>query len=220
VRYNQGMKLLLTSAGITNEKIAKAFFNLVDKEPGNVKVGFVPTAANAEKGNKVDWFFRQYEDLRRIGIRWIDVIDFSAADVEWRQRLDECDVIYLTGGNTFYLLDQMRRTGFNDYLLQVLDTKVYVGGSASAIALTPSIAIAALPPGDPNLPGLKDLTGLGLVDFEIRPHCTKESFTGVEAYAKHCLNPVYALDDQSAIRISNGEVGVISQGEWRYFDAR
>src|SRR4051812_29676659 len=119
------MKLLLTSAGIVNSSIAKSFFSLVDKSPEYIKVAFIPTAANVEEGNKVEWFFRQYDDLRKLGIAWIDMVDFADADVDWRQRLDQCDVLYLTGGNTFYLLDQVRKRGFDKYLEEVLKDKVY-----------------------------------------------------------------------------------------------
>ncbi len=212
------MKLLLTSAGIVNDSIAKALFDMVGKKPEELKVAFIPTAANVEEGNKVDWFFRQYEDLRRIGITWVDMVDFADQDVDWKARLDECDVLYLTGGNTFYLLDQIRNQGFGDYLEKVLDSKAYVGGSASSITMTPNIEVAAIPPGDPNLPGLTDLTGLSYVDFEIEPHCDEPRFDTVKQYSKDHNSKIYAIDDQTAISVINGEVSVVSEGKWALYD--
>lgn len=211
------MKLLLTSAGITNNSIARSLFDMVGKDAKDIKVGFVPTAANVEEGNKVAWFFRQYEDLRCVGIGWVDVIDFAAADIEWRTRLDECDVMYLSGGNTFYLLDQIRKQGFDDYLEKILKTKVYVGVSAGSITMTPSIEVAAIPPGDPNIPNLTDLTGLGYVDFEIEPHCNEARFATIEEYAKEHTKKIYAIDDQTAVKIVDDEVEVISEGEWKFY---
>jgi len=212
------MKLLLTSAGITNQKIADALFEMTNKPASELKVAFIPTAANVEEGNKTDWFFRQYEELRQFGIEWINMIDFAAADVDWQARLEECDVLYLTGGNTFYLLDQVRRQGFDIYLEKALKEKVYVGGSASSILVTPSINVANIPPGDPNLPRLKDFTGLGYVDFEIEPHCDKDRFETVKEYALSRQNAVYALDDASAIKVIDGKATVVSEGEWDYFE--
>jgi len=209
------MKLLLTSAGITNRLIADSLLNMVGKDAKDIKVAFIPTAANVEEGDKVSWFFRQYEDLRRMGINWIDMVDFAAVDVDWRARLDECDVLYLSGGNTFYLLDQIRRQGFDEYLEAALTSKVYVGGSASSITMTPSIDVAAIPPGDPNLPNLIDLTGLGYVKFEIEPHCEEERFTTIEKYAKEHDKRIYAIDDQTAIRIIDDSIDVISEGKWK-----
>ena len=188
---------------------------MTGKRAEEITVAFVPTAANVETGDKVSWFFRQYEDLRRIGINWIDVIDFSAADVDWQERLDECDVLFLSGGNTFYLLDQIRKQGFNTYLAKVLESKVYIGASASSIVVTPSIEVATIPPGDPNLPNLADLTGLGLVDFEIEPHCDEDRFNVIENYAREHGKKVYAIDDQTAIKITDDGVEVISEGEWK-----
>ncbi len=209
------MKLLLTSAGIVNPSITKAFFDMVGKPAADIKVAFIPTAANIEDGNKVDWFFRQYEDLLGIGLGWVDMIDFADADVDWEARLNECDVLYLTGGNTFYLLDQIRKQGFDKYLERVLKTKVYVGGSASSITMTPTIEVATIPPGDPNLSGITNLTGLNYVDFEIEPHCDEARFATVAAYATEHGKPVYAIDDQTAIQIIDGKVDVISEGKWQ-----
>lgn len=211
------MRLLLTSAGIVNDSIAKSLLKLADKPAAELKVAFIPTAANVEDGNKVDWLFRQYENLRRIGIEWIDMIDFADTGADWRSRLDVCDVLYLTGGNTFYLLDQIRKQKFDDYLSKTLADKVYVGSSASSITMTPSIDVAAIPPGDLNLSGLTDLTGLGYVDFEIEPHCDEARFGVIETYAKEHGKKLYAIDDQTAIEITGKDVAVISEGKWKLF---
>jgi dipeptidase E len=211
------MKLLLTSAGITNNTIAKSFFNLAGKAAADIKVAFIPTAANIEEGNKVTWLFRQYDDLRKLGIEWIDMVDFAYADVDWQTRLNECDVLYLTGGNTFYLLDQIRKQGFDEYLRKTLESKIYVGGSASSIIMTPTIDVAAIPPGDPNLPGLTDLRALAYTDFEIEPHCDEVRFDTVEGYAKEHGKHMYAIDDQTAIQIIDDRIEVISEGKWKEF---
>lgn len=212
------MKLLLTSAGVNKRSIAAALDELVGRPKSEVKVGFIPTAANAEEGNK-DWLISQFLNLWRNGYTWIDVVDFSADGVDWQTRLADADVLYLSGGNTFHLLDQARKTGFADWLRKNLDRKVYVGGSASTILVTPSIEVAAMEPGDPNLPGLTDLTGLGLVDFEVEPHCDMMRFDIVEKYAAGRPNPVYAIDDQTAIKVVDDRVEVVSEGFWKLFKA-
>jgi len=210
------MKLLLTSAGISKRAIAPTLIEMVGKKPSDTKVAFIPIAANAEEGNK-DWLISQLLTLWRYGFNWIDIVDPTAAGVDWRERLKDVDVLYVTGGNTFHLLDQYRKTGLGDWLTENLDTKVYVGGSASSIVATPSIQVASMPPGDPNLPGLTDLTGMNWVDFEIEPHCDAARFKIVEEYAKTRPNKVYALDDLSAIKVVDGQVEVISEGSWELF---
>lgn len=210
------MKLLLTSAGITTQAIAEALGHLVGKN-GNRKVGFVPTAANAEGGNK-DWYIGQITNLQKYGFDWIDFIDPSAANSNWRERLDGLGIVFVSGGNTFHLLDQARRTGFDAWLQAHKERIVYVGSSAGSILATPTIAIAAVDDGDRNLCGLQDLRGLNWVDFEISPHTPSEvSQAGNEAYAKTTSHTLYAINDNSAIVVEDTAVRVIHDGMyWQY----
>lgn len=210
------MKLLLTSAGVTKRSIADALASLTGKKPSETRVGYVPIAANVEEGNK-DWYINQFLNFWRFGFSWIDVVDPTANGVDWKTRLADVDVLFLSGGNTFHLLDQMRKTGFDQWLSENIDTKVYVGVSAGTIVATPTIDVAAMPPGDPNLPGITDFTALGLVDFEVEPHCDKDRFAAVEEYAKGRDNHVYAIDDQTAIVVNDSTITVASEGSWQLF---
>lgn len=209
------MKLLLTSNGITNSSIASSLDKLLIKPKEEIKIGLIPTAANVEEGNK-DWFLEQFTDLHNFGFTNIDIVDISAADVQWKERLEKVDIIYVSGGNTFHLLNQVRRTGFDTWLKENLDNKVYVGTSAGSIIITPTIAIAGVEPGDINLPHITDLTGLGVVHFEISPH-TPEMVTYENAtkYADITSNEFYCIDDQTAIEIVYDTVRVISEGTWK-----
>jgi len=211
------MKLLLTSAGLSHKVIGRALQSLVEKPASETKVAFIPTAANVELGNH-HWMIRQFVDLWQYGFQWIDVVDPSAAGVDWQARLDAADVLYLSGGNTFHLLDQVRKTGFDKWLKDNIDRKVYVGGSASSILMTSTIAVAGLEPSDENLPGLTDLTGLGYVEFEIEPHCDMARIEAIKTYADTSPNPVYAIDDMTAIQVVDGQVSVVSAGSWKLYD--
>jgi dipeptidase E len=212
------MKLLLTSAGITKRTIAETLGDLVGKSASETKVAFVPTAANAQDGNK-DWFINQFLNLWRFGYNWIDVVDPSASGVDWQARLAVVDVILVSGGSTFHLLDQCRKTGFDSWLNKHLQDKVYVGISAGTIIAAPTIEVAMLPPADANPTGLTDLTGFNWVDFEIEPHCDKDRFSEVKTYASTKNHSVYAIDDQTAIKVVDGEVEIVSEGSWQVFNA-
>ncbi len=211
------MKLLLTSAGITNRSIADALIRLLGgMEPGLVKIGFVPTAANVEAGNK-DWFITQLTNLQEHGFTYIDIVDISAPGVDWETRLREVDVVFVSGGNTFHLLDYVRKTGFDNYWHEVAEQKIYVGVSAGSIIATPNIAVCTIPPADENLSGLKDLSGMGLVDYEVEPHCDDTRFVTMEVYSREAKSKLYAIDDQTAIAVDGDTVKVISEGKWKLF---
>ncbi|HJQ08878.1 MAG TPA: Type 1 glutamine amidotransferase-like domain-containing protein [Candidatus Saccharimonadales bacterium] len=210
------MKLLLTSGGVRNKGIADALKGMVGKPASETKIAFIPTAANVEGGNK-DWYVGQFLHLWRFGYCWIDVVDPSAANVnDWKERLGEADVIFVSGGNTFHLLEQARATGLLDWLKQHIKSKVYVGSSAGSILVTPTIAVGGLTGADNNINNLQDLQALAFVPFEFIPH-TLSFFTmeAVQDYAKSSPHPVYAVDDTTAIKVVNGKSEVISEGFWR-----
>lgn len=210
------MKLLLSSAGLTNKTIADGLVKLVGKPAGDTKVALIPTAALAEEGNK-DWFVGQFLKLYDAGYTWVDMVDPSASEIDWQTRLSDVDVIFVSGGNTFYLLDQWRKTGFGEWLGQNLHDKVYVGVSAGTIITTPDISVSTIEPADKNLPGIKDLTGMGWVDFEVEPHCEGARFDTIKEYAVDRPGMVYAIDDATAVQVVDGEVSVLSEGRWDIF---
>lgn len=209
------MKLLLTSAGVTNWSVANSLVDMVGKPAKDIKIGFIPTAANVEEGNK-DWYIEQLTNLYKFGFEWIDIVDTADPIVDWQSRLSTVDVIMVSGGNTFYLLDHFRTIKFGAWLKT--SGKVYMGISAGSIVMGPSIGAASIPPADSNITGITDLNGLCFVDFEIECHCDEARFVVVERYAVSRNTAVYALDDNSAIKVvDDGTVDVISEGNWKLF---
>lgn len=99
------------------------------------------------------------------------------------QKLDSANILMITGGNTYKLLKNLSDSGFDKAIKDFWQKKdvVLAGFSAGALVLTPSITIAKI--GDPNEVGLTDLTGLGLVDFEIWPHFSTEQQAELDVYS-------------------------------------
>ncbi len=207
------MKLLLTSTGITNKAIADAFLNLLEKKAEETNIGFISTAAAVEEGDN-GWYTAQLSGLEKFGFTKVDIVDI-ATDVNWQERLGDADAIVVSGGNTFYLLEQMRKVNFKGWFEKTADKKVYVGISAGSIVATPSIAIAAVEPGDVNLPGLTDLAGFSFVDFEISPHTPEVvSHEGNLEYRKTASNELYEIDNESAIQVRDGQIEIVGEGRW------
>ncbi|PKM92451.1 MAG: hypothetical protein CVU81_00415 [Euryarchaeota archaeon HGW-Euryarchaeota-1] len=118
-------------------------------------------------------------------------------------------MIYVCGGNTFYLLNQVRETGFDKIITQFLDErKVYVGVSAGSIITGPNIENISLY-GSENDVKLKDLTGLKLQNTAIYPHFDEGARKEVEKFRKTVKYKVVGLTDNQALLILNNTVKLI-----------
>jgi dipeptidase E len=133
----------------------------------------------------------------------------------WVSWVREADALLVNGGDTLYLCHWMRESGLADLLPSLRDT-VYVGLSAGSMVLTPRIgerfAHWKPPTGDDSM--------LGVVDFSIFPHLDSPDRTVAEAeqWAAGIKGPAYAIDSQTAIKVTGGSVEVISEGHWQLFN--
>lgn len=214
------MKLLLTSAGIMNKSIEKALLDLIGKPAKDIKVAFVPTAANITPRKKNGLI----KDLNRFDkiFPYIDIVDFTAIEKnQWEARLKDADIIVLGGGNPFYLLYAIEKKGFKESLLKYLDKKVIVGISAGSMVMGKFLAIEPKEESRQYLLNKKQ-TGLNLVDLSLIPHLgaignkdyTKEM---AENQSKKFDTTIYALDDNSTIVIDGDKMKVVSEGKWEKF---
>ena len=132
--------------------------------------------------------------------------------------VQETDVLLVGGGDALYLCHWMRQSGLADLLPSLRET-VWVGLSAGSMVMTPSIGedfVVWKPPtgGDRTL---------GIVDFSICPHwwitrtCRAIPWPTAERWAAGIPNPAYAIDDQTAIKVTDGAVEVVSEGHWKLF---
>lgn len=231
------MKLLLTSNGLSNDLIANALEELVGKPRKEIKVAFIPTAAFSQDDDKHesrDWLIN---DLHRINefAGFVDIV--SLADLETTQileRLSYVDVIFVGGGNTFYLSYWMEKTGLFAALPKLLETRVYAGISAGSMIATANIRTASQAIKNPQKyydelydelgpKGRSSAKTAKLVDFVLRPHFGSATFPNVSgdfltAIVEDTQLPLYAIDDQTAIKIIDGEVEVISEGTWKLYE--
>ena len=219
------MKLLLTSGGLTNQSISKALFELVGKKPEDTSVAFIPTAMNVGLGDK-GWFIDDLSNIKKQNPEFVDVVDISSLPKEiWQPRLEIVDVLFFSGGNTTHLMRWIIESGLRDLLPEFLKTKVWAGISAGSMVTNPSLALSSKDKKiyyEENF-GYKSEAALGLVDFYVRPHFNSPDFPNVnkeylEEIAKEIDAKIYALDDQSALKVVDGKVEIISEGEYLEFN--
>jgi dipeptidase E len=142
----------------------------------------------------------------------------SIGEQRWVSTVRETDVLLVAGGDPMFLCHRMRESGLANLLPSLRDT-VYVGLSAGSMVMTPRIGEAFVGWTPPT--GGGDET-LGLVDFSIFPHLDNpdlplDTVANAERWAAALPNPAYAIDDQTAIRVVDDAVDVISDGHWKQF---
>ncbi len=145
----------------------------VEPELAGKTVTYIPTAGIVEE---IDGMIEdETNTLQSLGLK-VDVLDVSSASYESIvSALTKNDIIFVGGGNTFYLLQELRRSGADKIVVQEVDKgKLYIGESAGAVIACPDIGYCSGMDSPEKAPDLTDYTGLGLVDFYIVPHIGNE----------------------------------------------
>jgi len=116
----------------------------------------------------------------------------------------EANILVIAGGNTFTLLHLLRRSGLFTTIKKFTEKEEFViaGFSAGAIILSPTIKICKLPSFDKNVVGIKDLTGLGIVNFEVFPHYSEDKKEILEKYRKMAKNEVKTITNDEFLVIN------------------
>jgi dipeptidase E len=218
------MKLLLTSAGINNKSIESALVDLLGKPIAESTALCIPTGTYAMGGPSAAWRMitgQASTPLCELGWKSLGVLELTALpsldEEQWLPAVQETDTLLVCGGDVFYLGYWMRQSGLAD-LLPSLREAVYVGVSGGSMVVAPTIG--------QYFEGWKPPTGgenaLGIVEFSLFPHLDNKnmpdfSMTGAEEWAAGLPVPGYAIDDQTAIKVADGTVEVISEGHWKLF---
>ena len=223
------MKLLLTSAGIRNASIHEALVGLLRKPIADCTALCIPTAMYGHPAvgpGAGAWRFISGRErdcpMCELGWKSVGVLELTALpsidEERWIPKVRETDVLLVSGGDAVYLAHWMRQSGFTD-LMPSLGETVYVGLSAGSMVMTPRIGN--------DFVGWEPRTGgddrtLGVVDFSIFPHLDhpmlpENTMADAERWAAGIAGPSYAIDDDTAIKVSDGAVEIVSEGHWRRF---
>jgi dipeptidase E len=219
------MKLLLTSAGIKNKSIHDALVDLLGKPIADSNALCIPTALYGHPwvGPGVNaWQFISGKSDNMVDQGWksVGVLELTALPSidkdRWVPLVRETDVLLVSGGDALYLCHWMRQSGLADLLPSL--HAVYVGMSAGSMVMAPTVG--------EEFVGWKPPTGgdrtLGMVDFALFPHLNHEdlpdnTMANAEKWAAGVPVPGYAIDDQTAIKVTDGVVEVVSEGHWKLF---
>jgi len=220
------MKYLLTSAGIKNASIHDALVGLLGKPIAESDALCIPTAGYGHpQGSPAGaWRFitgRATTPMCELGWKSMGVLELTALPSvgkdRWVSWVRETDVLLANGGDALYLSHWMRQSGLVDLLPSLRET-VWVGLSAGSMVMAPRIGeefVGWKPPAGGD-------SALGIVDFSIFPHLDhallpENTMADAERWAAKIAGPAYAIDDDTAIKVIDGSVEIVSEGHWKLF---
>ncbi len=195
------MKLILTSRGLSTKKLGRAFIGLLERNASESRVLVVHTAQKQEHLLFVDGVGKE---LSRNGVLLPNINYVNIAGTQPPTSLAEFDAVYICGGNTYFILDRMRKTGLAGSLKRYVRAGgIYLGISAGSIIAGKDISIAGWGiEGDSNDVGLTDLQGLNFTDIAVFPHYKDKLKREVREFMQTVQYPVEVLRDGEALMIN------------------
>lgn len=158
------MRVLLTSAGLETEEIKEYFMDMIGKDMSSVKALFIPTAAVNADAIKV--LPKCMNDLLKCGIQNKNIKVYDLHDGMKIEELRQYDVVYLCGGDTYYLLERINDTKFNQVLIEYIhDNGMVIGVSAGSLIFSNNLC-----------------DNLGLINTKLDVHCATGDKSGKLSY--------------------------------------
>ena len=191
--------VILTSSLYESIELVKKF---LDKNTESKKILFIPTATNVDEYKKyIHLTQKAFEDFD-YEVENFDVSIFSEEIA--KEKLSEAKIVFISGGNTFYLLQELKRKNLTSYLKERIENGLlYIGESAGSVIAAPDIEYASIVDDKTLATELDDYTGLNLVDFYIVPHFEEEPFV------ESSRNTVELYKDKLDLKLINNKEAIL-----------
>ncbi len=191
--------------------VKEEILKILPKPASGTKIAHIITASKVE--TDLSYLEKENQIMSEVGLD-VENIDIEGkTENELRTLLKNKDVIYVQGGNTFYLLKYVRTSGFDKVVKELVDNGIiYVGVSAGSYIACPTIEMATWKHQDRNTVGLTDFTALNLVPFLLSVHYKPEYKDILKEAISKTKYPVRILTDDQALLVSNGEIKLVGKG--------
>ena len=191
--------MILTSSLYESIELVKKF---LDKNTESKKILFIPTATNVDEYKKyIHLTQKVFEDFG-YEVENFDVSIFSEEIA--KEKLSEAKIVFISGGNTFYLLQELKRKNLTSYLKERIENGLlYIGESAGSVIAAPDIEYASIVDDKTLATELDDYVGLNLVDFYIVPHFEEEPFV------ESSRNTVELYKDKLDLKLINNKEAIL-----------
>ena len=205
-------KLILTSSGFLIPSVRSIILeHLPSQRP--LKVAYISTASKVVKDDT--YARRDVEIMNELGF---DVTEIDLAEVEaayLRDTLPQHDVLYVQGGNGFYLLHHVRRSGFMEIAKPLVEngSLIYVGKSAGTYLACPTIEMHTWSDKDWRHFGVEDYTAMNLVPFLVKAHYSPDKEPETLKGMEKCSYPLWAITDEQVILVQDDQTKFLGKGK-------
>ena len=185
--------------------------HFLPKPLSEAKILYITTAS--KKVSDTGYVERMRQKMNELNFSFTELDIEGKSEQELKKALSSTDIIYVEGGNTFYLLEAVRESGFEKLVKEAIENGVvYWGVSAGSYIACPSIVMATWS-GHFDSDGVTDLTAMNLVPFLIKAHYTPDMLPLLTEKSKDLQLPLFVINDEQAVLVRDGEVQLIGSGE-------
>lgn len=209
------MKFLLTATGFTNEAIVRAAEDLLSKPRMEIKVGIINEAYTVEEGDK-KWVINEMTKIAELFPKYVDLIDLLGLSAdEIIKRASKCDMLYVVGGDTDFLMSSFNNGGLSERLEELLEGKLFVGSSAGAMIIgqrAPTEVYRYLYQEDDTF-GISEY--FELIPHTLIPHFNENNFDGINERSLTRLANQYncrldGINNSQALAVDGNKVEYIN----------
>lgn len=185
---------------------------ILPKPANQIKIAHIITVVN--KQEKKDYYYREIKAMQEMSFN-VEEIDLEGkTEQALRSSLADKDIIYVQGGNVFWLLKHVRESGFDKVVKELIEKGViYIGVSAGSYIACPTIEMSFWKREQPEVFGLTDFTGMNLVSFLMSVHYKPEYKEILMPHISKSKYPVRILTDQQAILVKDNDYQLVGTGQ-------
>ena len=205
--------LLLTSAGIKVTPIRDELLKILPKPASKIKLAHVVTASNVAED--IDYVRRDKRMMKKVGFQVEDIDIVGKTEKQLRKTLKNKDVVYVQGGNGFFLLKHIRKSGFDKVIKDLIKRgTIYIGVSAGTYVACPTIEMHTWKDKERNQFGVVNLAAMNLVPFLITVHYNRVKYrSGLKEGITKSKYTVKILNDDQAILVKSGKIKLVGRGK-------
>ena len=203
--------VILTSSGFLKPAVRQAILPFLPTYRP-LKVGYVPTASQVVKDDS--YAKKDVEIMERLGFQILEIDLVNDGPDEVAQKLSQQEVVYVQGGNGFYLLRYARQSGFINALVPLVNSGrlIYIGKSAGSYLACPTMEVHTWHSDKWNRFGVEDLTAMNLVPFLVQAHYTAQDDTAIKQGLLKSRYNLRLITNEQALVIQDDRVLLIGQG--------